>query len=98
MRSYASPHINKRRHSIEFKLRVNGASQISLAGSFNNWAQDVLYMQPDKDGSWKIKIPLLPKGTYQYKFFLDDKMWMEDIDNPYREPDGKTGFNSLLFV
>jgi 1,4-alpha-glucan branching enzyme len=98
MKDHPSPYIDRKSKSIEFTVKTNGASQISLAGSFNNWAQDQLNLKPLKDGVWKIKIPMLPKGRYSYKFFVDDRMWMEDIENPYREPDGVTGFNSILFV
>jgi 1,4-alpha-glucan branching enzyme len=98
MKSLESPQINKKRKSIAFYVHNDAASQISLSGSFNNWAQDVLLMKHRKDGTWKIEIPLLPAGKYQYKFFIDDRMWMEDIDNPYREPDGVRGFNSILLI
>jgi 1,4-alpha-glucan branching enzyme len=98
MKPHASPHINKKRKSIEFYVHNDCALQISLAGSFNHWAQGVLLMEPGKDGNWKIEIPMLPNGRYSYKFFVDDRMWMEDVDNPYREPDGVMGFNSILIV
>ena len=98
MKNLTSPHINKHKKTIEFHVQNEQASQVCLSGSFNHWAQDVLLLKPDKKGLWKIEIPMLPKGKYHYKFFVDDKMWMEDIDNPYREPDGFTGFYSILTV
>ena len=98
MKSVNSPHVNPKKKTIEFHIHNDCAHQISLAGSFNNWAQDVLLMRQGKDGMWKIEIPILPAGRYHYKFFLDDKMWMEDVDNPYREPDGVSGFNSVLLI
>ncbi len=98
MKQHTSPFINKRKKAIEFYMQNPCASHISLAGSFNHWAQDSLLMEPTKNGLWKIEIPMLPKGTYHYKFFVDDKVWTEDIDNPYREPDGLNGFNSILMV
>jgi serine protease AprX len=98
MKPHESPYVNKRKKSIEFYIHNNCAQQISLAGNFNHWAQDVLLMQPGKNGLWKIEIPMLPGGKYHYKFFIDDKVWMEDVDNPYREPDGLTGFNSILVI
>ena len=55
-------------------------------------------MKPDRDGMWQIEIPMLPKGIYHYKFFVDDKMWTEDINNPNREPDGVIGFSSILTI
>ena len=98
MKQVLSPHINTKKKTIEFYIHNDCAQHISLAGTFNHWAQDVLLMEPGKNGMWKIEIPLLPAGRYHYKFLLDDKMWMEDVDNPYREPDGFSGFNSILLI
>ena len=102
MKSHESPYVNKRKKTIEFyvhHLDAAACSRISLAGTFNHWAQDELKMLPEKNGAWwKIAIPMLPHGKYYYKFFIDDKMWMEDIENPLREPDGVTGWNSVLTV
>ena len=98
MKANASPFVNQQKNSIEFYMQSDCASQVSLAGSFNAWANDVLLLEPGRNGLWKIEIPMLPAGRYKYKFFIDDKMWMEDVDNPYREPDGFSGFNSLLIV
>ena len=98
MKPYPSPEVNARQNTISFYVQNECASQVSLAGTFNHWAQDVLLMEPGKNGIWKIEIPMLPAGRYHYKFFVDDKMWMEDIDNPYREPDGFNGFNSILVI
>ena len=98
MKPSASPYINPRKKTIQFLLLNNCASHVTLSGSFNHWAHDSLEMKPDRDGLWKIEIPMLPKGTYQYKFFVDDKMWTEDICNPNRQPDGVTGFNSILTI
>jgi serine protease AprX len=98
MKPHPSPHINDKQNTIAFYVHNDCASQISLVGSFNHWAQDVLLMEPGKNGLWKIEIPMLPAGRYHYKFFVDDKMWMEDFENPYREPDGFCGFNSILTI
>jgi hypothetical protein len=98
MKPNNSPYINQKKNSIEFYMQSDSASHISLSGSFNHWAQDVLLLEPGRNGLWKIEIPMLPAGRYKYKFFVDDKMWVEDVDNPYREPDGFSGFNSLLII
>jgi len=98
MKLIASPQINPKKKTIQFFLQNNCASHVSLSGSFNHWAHDALVMKPDRDGIWKIEIPMLPKGKYKYKFFVDDRMWTEDINNPLREPDGLTGFNSILTI
>jgi hypothetical protein len=97
-RTYDSPRVDSTQNIIEFYVRHDCATQISLAGSFNHWANDVLYLEPRTNGLWKIEIPKLPKGKYRYKFFVDDSEWIEDVNNPYREPDGFSGFNSILIV
>ncbi|MEO6455599.1 MAG: S8 family serine peptidase [Ginsengibacter sp.] len=94
----SSPNLNIQKNTIDFLVQSDCASQVSLAGSFNHWAQDVLLMEPCLDGLWKIEIPMLARGCYQYKFFVDEKIWIEDVENPYREPDGFAGFNSILKI
>jgi serine protease AprX len=93
-----SPFINTQTKTIEFFINNDCAMQISLAGSFNGWAEDVLLMEAAVGGLWSIEIPILPPGHYQYKFLVDEQNWIEDFSNPYREPDGYTGFNSILIV
>ncbi|MBS1598781.1 MAG: S8 family serine peptidase [Bacteroidetes bacterium] len=98
MSKQQTPFVNHKKQTIEFYLHHDCAEQISLAGSFNQWAEDILLMEPGKNGYWKIEIPLLPEGRYHYKFFVDSNRWVEDVDNPYREPDGYSGFNSILII
>lgn len=98
MKNPNSPFINKKKKTIEFHIVNTCAHHISVAGSFNHWARDEYCMEPKDDGTWTVEIPLPPKGRYHYKFYIDDQMAMEDIENPLREPDGVTGWNSILTV
>ena len=93
-----SPLVNEKEKTIQFHLKVRTASHVSLAGSFNQWSKTNLEMKHVTDDDWLIEIPMLPHGKYYYRFFIDDKMWMEDIENPLREPDGTVGFYSVLTV
>lgn len=94
----SSPVIDRKMNKIEFHIWHQGAYQITLAGDFNGWARDVLFLTPGTDGNWKLEIPILPAGQYRYKFFIDEHLWLEDVNNPYREPDNFNGFNSLLTI
>lgn len=98
MKPHTSPYVNSQTNKIEFYVQHDCAGQISLSGSFNHWAKDVLLMEPGENGLWRVEIPVLPPGRYYYKFCVDDKFWIEDVDNPYREPDGFSGFNSILII
>ena len=96
--THPSPYINRKRKTIHFHIRNSCAHHISIAGSFNHWAVNQLSLISDDEGTWTIEIPILPQGKYHYKFFIDDRMAMEDIENQLREPDGVSGWNSVLTV
>jgi 1,4-alpha-glucan branching enzyme len=98
MKPHLSPFIDQNKKTIEFHLKLRAASHVSLSGSFNSWAKDEIEMKHVRDDDWEVEIPMLPKGKYYYRFFIDDRMWMEDIENPLREPDGVVGFYSVLKV
>ena len=98
MRQHASPHINSKKKRIEFYFQNDCARQISLVGSFNHWSHDLIPLKQGRNGEWKVSIPLLPNGKYYYKFLIDDRMWVEDVENLLREPDGVIGWNSVLTV
>lgn len=94
----SSPVINKRKNTVRFQINNKVARQIVLSGSFNGWAKNQFLMRKHADGSWSVEIPLPPKGKYQYKFLIDGCMEMEDIENPFCEPDGIHGWNSILIL
>jgi serine protease AprX len=98
LKPHTSPYIDSQQKQIEFYIQSDCASDISLTGDFNQWIPDVLQLEPGRNGIWKIAIPLLPPGQYRYKFLLNETTWTEDVDNPYREPDGYGGFNSILSI
>lgn len=66
---------------VLFSVRASQAREVKLAGDFNQWVpdRDVLTVR-DEQGLWK-KFVLLPRGSYHYKFLIDDE-WKEDTRNP----------------
>jgi hypothetical protein len=66
---------------IEFTYYDPSAYSVSLAGSFNNWDGRANSMTKDKEGNWKVVLPLSP-GKYEYKFVVNGSTWMADPDNP----------------
>lgn len=79
-----------------YLFRLNGyenAKQVVLAGSFNGWREDELFMAKTSRG-WELPYVLGP-GNYEYKFVVDKK-WVADPVNPMTAS-GTTG-NSFLIV
>ena len=80
---------------VTFYLRnYTKVRQVMLAGSFNNWQPDALFMQRT-DSGWIAKVKL-GAGKYWYKFIIDGN-WMTDPDNQWKEDDGLGNTNSVFF-
>lgn len=81
---------------LVFKLYHAEAKQVQIAGDFTNWKAQA--MTPAGDGLWSFTLPLPMENSEKraYKFLYNGKEWEEDRHNPYCEPDGMGGLNSLV--
>lgn len=80
---------------VRFFLRGRtDAHKAVLAGSFNNWNPDQLFMKKT-DSGW-IYAMKLGAGKYWYKFIVDER-WTVDGDNLLSENDGRGNTNSVFF-
>ncbi|MEW5702333.1 MAG: glycogen-binding domain-containing protein [Candidatus Zixiibacteriota bacterium] len=79
---------------MTFRLSAPDATDVTIGGSFSNWALRPLKRR--RDGIWSVTIRLAP-GTYDYKFLVDDQ-WVTDPENPHTVPDPFGGQNSLRTV
>jgi 1,4-alpha-glucan branching enzyme len=72
---------------IDFELFAPEAQNVSLAGDFNDWDMSSHPLGKNSDGTWKVKIDLMP-GKYEYRFLVDGE-WMNDpnctsfVPNPF---------------
>jgi hypothetical protein len=65
---------------VLFRLRAPKARRVSIVGTFNDWRPEDLQLRgPDEDGYWYASL-VLPRGSHQYKFVVDDA-WMVDPEN-----------------
>lgn len=71
---------------------------VALAGEFNQWSQTHHRLHEHDDGVWSCRLPKPARGTYRYKYVLDEAVWLEDPTNPDKEPDGYSGWNSTLTI
>lgn len=79
---------------VRFAFEAQGARHVAVAGSFNDWNQDALMQEVDRDGLFVAMIPL-PRGIHEYMFVVDGK-WVADPMTSERRPDGFGRQNSLL--
>jgi len=79
-----------------FELDRPDASEVFVAGTFNQWDPAADAMSKGSDGVWRITLSLEP-GTYEYKFVIDGN-WETDPGNPESVADPYGGQNSVLTV
>lgn len=73
--------------------------KVFLAGSFNGWSPTATPMTETADGEFYAALKL-PDGVHHYKFVVNGMIWREDArsDPRWRISDGRTGYNSGVFV
>lgn len=53
------------------------ADRIFLTGDFNDWRQDDIRLQQDRNGVWQASIDLPMGRTYQFRYLIDGQ-WRTD--------------------
>ncbi|GAA4296832.1 hypothetical protein [Nibribacter koreensis] len=84
------------RLGIPYVFKLAGfqeAQRVVLAGTFNDWREQELFMQKTATG-WELPYTLGP-GAHEYKFIVDGK-WMMDPANP--APGNSRDGNSYLIL
>lgn len=83
---------------VRFSLYAPKAERVSLAGDFNGWRTDEIFLSDATGrGHFSATIPLQP-GRYAYMFVVDGRIWVTDPEaEAYRE-DGFGHSNALVRV
>jgi serine protease AprX len=94
-----NPIVNTQTKRAIFYIQFpNVKKSISLVSSFNNWKPNEILLKPSSNDTWYVDIPILPQGKHEYKFFVDDSYWVEDISNPWRVIDNHGGWNNVFEI
>lgn len=79
---------------ITFKYRNSEASEVKLAGDFNDWDPQTMTKKGKQD--WLINMRLAP-GKYNYKFIVDGS-WTKDPRNAKSQTDNYGSEHSIIEV
>lgn len=82
--------------NITFKLKgYQDAKKVILSGTFNKWDENAYKMQKTESG-YELTLQMKP-GVYEYKFIVDGN-WMEDPNNPSKQKNEFSGYNSVINI
>lgn len=79
-----------------FSLLAPEATEVYVAGDFNNWKNNQYKMRKFKTGLHKKSVKLKP-GRYEYRFVVDGHWWT-DPDNSQRCQGGFGEDNSVIEI
>jgi 1,4-alpha-glucan branching enzyme len=68
--------VRVRPKKVHFEFFAPEAREVFVAGEFNNWDERANPLKKDKNGLWKLTLPLT-LGRYEYRFLTDGK-WAND--------------------
>ncbi|MBI4398768.1 MAG: isoamylase early set domain-containing protein [Candidatus Omnitrophica bacterium] len=69
---------------------------VQVAGTFNNWDQNLGVLRKDAKGTWSGAFELRP-GRYEYRFLIDGN-WENDQNHFEIVPNAFGTFNNVLEV
>ncbi|HET7229570.1 MAG TPA: glycogen-binding domain-containing protein [Longimicrobium sp.] len=78
---------------VQFRIRVPGAHQVQLAGTFTGWKPEYA-LSRSESGEWTVLVPLRP-GVHDYAFVVDGDRWVADPNAPQVD-DSFGGTNSRI--
>lgn len=76
--SVAKAGSKKGKKKTSFKLHAPEASQVYVAGCFNNWDVTANPLQRNDEGTWACTL-LLDPGRYEYRFVVDGVWWDDPL-------------------
>ena len=79
-----------------FKLRAPEATQVWVAGCFNDWDPFANPLIRDDEGTWTCTLMLEP-GEHEYRFVVDG-VWWDDPMAAIRRPNDFGCENCLIIV
>ena len=73
-----------------------GATEVVVAGDFNNWSTEAHRMSRMPDGHFAITIELIAGRRYQYRYWIDGRDWENDWYADSYVPNEYGGNNSQI--
>lgn len=80
---------------VEFRFYRANATEVAVAGDFNNWQGQAIPMRPEGNGWWTARVKL-DAGEYRFRYVADGQ-WFTDFASHGVELK-KAVWNSVLLV
>ncbi len=79
---------------VVFELSAKGAQQVELVCEFNSW--EPIEMKKNRQGAFRTKLRLPRARQFQFRYLVDQRVWVTDEDADGCQPNQFGGKNSIL--
>jgi 1,4-alpha-glucan branching enzyme len=63
---------------VTFEYYNEGASDVAIAGDFNNWEPTPMKKANKADSPYRLKVRMPKDGEYQFRYYVDGSYWAND--------------------
>jgi len=82
---------------VKFSFKTENAETIAIVGLNSDWKQSVS-MNKKKDGSFAAELNLPKDSTHEFKYLVNETLWINDPEADKEVPNVFGGSNSVIVL
>jgi hypothetical protein len=80
---------------VKFSFAPENAETVEILGLNSNWKESIV-MSRKKDGSFSADVNLPKDSTHQFKYLVDETLWLNEPEADSEQPNEYGGTNSVI--
>jgi hypothetical protein len=82
---------------VKFSFKADAAETIEILGLNSDWNNSVI-MSKKKDGSFSADVTLPKDSTHEFKYLVNETLWLNDPEADKEVPNEFGGSNSVIVI
>jgi len=82
---------------VKFSFKIEEAETVEILGLNSDWQHSII-MSKKKDGSFSADVNLPKDSKHEFKYLVNEKIWVNDPEADAQIPNSFGGTNSLIKV
>jgi hypothetical protein len=82
---------------VKFSFKPESAETVAIAGLNGDW-QNLITMSKKKDGTFTAEVSLPKESQHEFKYVIDESLWVNDPEADKEATNEFGGSNSVLVL
>lgn len=82
---------------VKFTFKVDNAETVEILGLNSDWENSIV-MSRRKDGTFCIEVPLPKNSEHEFKYRINEQLWMNEPEADAEKPNQFGTSNSVIVV